>query len=453
LVLVASACGGDDEASSTTTGADDGGTATTTAADVTDTTVAATDTTVAGGSGEVADLRITWWGGETRHEATLAAIEVCKAENPNIAVVAEFQGWDGYWDKIATLTAAGNAPDVYQHNFGFFGEYVERNALLGLDDQPELDLTGWDESVTTQGVSDGHRYALPTGGNINTLLFDVDAVVAAGVDPTELSGDVTWDEFAALAKTVSDAGGDDFYAANDSGGVNDVFEIWLKQRGKQVFNDDGSLGFAAEDAAEYWEYWSGLRDAGSVPPIDLTAQIGNDLATHPLSVGQAAMQIGFSAQFGAYSEASGNDLGLAPVPNGGADADPGMSNVATGLMWAASADTQYPSEATTLINCLVNSADAVKTQNLVRGVPLSQASRDLLDVGDKDQQVVAYISEQATSGNVALDGVLYTNPPLGSGEVAQLFFEKYQEVGFGAASAIDAATSFVEEATVILAGS
>jgi multiple sugar transport system substrate-binding protein len=460
LVLLVSACGDSDESSDASDESSTTAAVTETTAAATETTAAATETTAsggtettaqAGGSDEAIELRITWWGGESRHEATLAAIELFEAANPNITVVAEFQGWDGYWDKIATLTAGGNAPDVYQHNFGFFGEYVERNALLALDTRAELDLTGWDDAITNQGTSGGSRYALPTGGNIHTLLFDVETVTGAGVSPEDLSGDLSWDEFATIATQVSDAGGDGYYAVNDSGGISNIFEVWLKQSGKQIYNADGTLGFTAEDAAEYWEYWSALRDAGSVPPIDLTTQVGDDLATHPLSLGQAAMQFGFSAQFNAYTDASGVQLALAPLPNGGSSAQPGMFNVATGLMWAASADSEHPAEAATLINFLVNDPGAIQAQGLQRGVPLSQAGRDLLEVEANDQAVIAYISEQATSGNVALESVLYTSPPLNSGEVSTLFGEKYQEVAFGAASSLEAAQSFIEEALEILA--
>lgn len=50
-------------------------------------------------------LRVTWWGSQTRHDLTMAAIEKFEEKYPYITVEAEFTSWDGYWSKLATQVA------------------------------------------------------------------------------------------------------------------------------------------------------------------------------------------------------------------------------------------------------------------------------------------------------------------------------------------------------------
>ena len=59
---------------------------------------------------EPVELRITWWGGDARHEVTNAAIDEFEALHPNITVVRDFGGFEGYLDKVTTQYAGGNSP-------------------------------------------------------------------------------------------------------------------------------------------------------------------------------------------------------------------------------------------------------------------------------------------------------------------------------------------------------
>jgi hypothetical protein len=42
------------------------------------------------------DLRMSWWGGNGRHQVTLKALEEFQ-QNPDINVKAEYTGWDGHF--------------------------------------------------------------------------------------------------------------------------------------------------------------------------------------------------------------------------------------------------------------------------------------------------------------------------------------------------------------------
>ena len=63
-------------------------------------------------SGESAIIRCSWWGGDLRHQAMLKVIEDYEKKNPGITVEGEYQGYDGYYEKMMTTLSSGTAPDI-----------------------------------------------------------------------------------------------------------------------------------------------------------------------------------------------------------------------------------------------------------------------------------------------------------------------------------------------------
>ena len=47
-------------------------------------------------------LRVSWWGPEARHEATLKAMERYMELHSNITLVGEYSDWNGHYDKLVT---------------------------------------------------------------------------------------------------------------------------------------------------------------------------------------------------------------------------------------------------------------------------------------------------------------------------------------------------------------
>lgn len=83
-------------------------------------------------SGQPLQLRVSWWGGQIRHEATIKAAILYEHLHPNVKIVTEFSGWDGYFDKLTTQLAAKTAPDVFQNDVDKIPDYANRGLLLDL---------------------------------------------------------------------------------------------------------------------------------------------------------------------------------------------------------------------------------------------------------------------------------------------------------------------------------
>nr|WP_255482290.1 extracellular solute-binding protein [Pseudarthrobacter sp. NBSH8] len=71
-------------------------------------------------------LRFAWWGNEYLNAQTEKVIDAFEAEHPNIKIESAPGEWASYWDKLATTTAANDAPDVIQMDQKYIAEYGGR---------------------------------------------------------------------------------------------------------------------------------------------------------------------------------------------------------------------------------------------------------------------------------------------------------------------------------------
>ncbi len=85
-----------------------------------------------GSGGGKITLRFAWWGNAQRATITDQAIALFEKQNPNIKVEGTTAVFDAYFQKLATETGSGNAPDVFQMSDRAEREYADRSALLDL---------------------------------------------------------------------------------------------------------------------------------------------------------------------------------------------------------------------------------------------------------------------------------------------------------------------------------
>src|SRR5699024_236824 len=117
-----------------------------------------------GGDGDGA-LRIYWWGGDLRNGLTREALELFSDAHDDIEVAPEYSEWTGYWDKLATQFAGGDAPDVLQMDEAYIDSYGTQSSLLDLETVSDvLDLSAMDDAVLETGrLADGTLVGAPLG--------------------------------------------------------------------------------------------------------------------------------------------------------------------------------------------------------------------------------------------------------------------------------------------------
>ncbi|MDQ8739259.1 extracellular solute-binding protein [Paenibacillus sp. LHD-38] len=118
-------------------------------------------------------LRFSWWGSDGRHKATLDAIEAYKKIAPNVTIEAEYQGFDGYEQKVKTQLASSTAADIIQLDVPWMKELTKSDFFLELSKQEGLSLDGFDqEFLNNFSVYNDKIVALPMGVNAYALVIN-----------------------------------------------------------------------------------------------------------------------------------------------------------------------------------------------------------------------------------------------------------------------------------------
>ena len=78
---------------------------------------------MAGLSSDPVTLTMSWWGGESRHNAYQEALKAFSAEHSNVTVNPTFAAWSGWEDTMSTKFAGGVAEDVCQINWNWLYNY------------------------------------------------------------------------------------------------------------------------------------------------------------------------------------------------------------------------------------------------------------------------------------------------------------------------------------------
>ncbi|WP_199700985.1 ABC transporter substrate-binding protein [Jiangella rhizosphaerae] len=416
LALVAGGCGG----------GDDGG-----------------DGGDAAGSDEQVTLRFAWWGSDERRELTEAAIAAFEEQHPDIDVQGEYIEWSGYWDRLATQVAAGDAPDVITQEERFLREYAGRGALLDLSEYEDtIDMSQLDPLVTGSGEVDGGLYGLPTGVNAYAVYANPQLFAQAGV---ELPDDTTWtwDDYIRIANEITAATGGEVFGAMDYGGNEAGFKILARQHGQEMYDANGELAFEPETLAQWWEYSLQLRDGGGAPQATMSAEQQDTGSPEQTLLGtnRAAMAWYWSNTLAALSNASGNELVLLRPP-GEHERERTGNYYKPAMHYSVSARTEHPEEAAMLVDFLLNDPAAIDAIRSDRGLPanLEQRERILQDLDEyqvAEAEYLAEIQEDVVDAPPA--------PPIGAGQVVDIIKRLNIEVLFDRLSPDEAAEQFISE--------
>jgi len=399
-----------------------------------------------GDSGGEATIRFSWWGSDSRHQMNQEVIDLFEEQNPDITVVPDYTDWGGYWDKLATQTAGGDTPDVIMQEERYVREYADRGVLADLTDVG-IDTSKIDDSVLANGEFDGGLWTIPTGVNARTFVTDPQIFSDAGVDlPDDTTW--TWQEFHDTMVAVNE-GSDDLYGAQDFGFLDSDLQIWLRQHGQSLWDDDGSIGFDAELMADFWQMSLDLHDDGGAPDVSESLEVdaaGPEQSLVALNKGGTARF--WSNQLGAISGAADRDLTLLRFP-GETEFERTGIYLKPAMSLSMSENTKHPEAAAKFIDFMLNSPEVGEIILTDRGLPGNLEVREhiLGELSDADQIAADFVADVTPD---IVDAP--PPPPTGAGEVADILARYNEQVMFGQMSPLDAAEAFIDEATAATSG-
>lgn len=388
-------------------------------------------------------IRFAWWGSDTRHELTNAALDAFEAEHSNITIERDFGGFEGYVDRILTQFAGQNPPDVFQAFSEVLREFEDRGQLLDLGTVSEqLDTSSWPDEVLAGTTVNDKLVALTFGTNSQAMIYNADQLAEFGVTPPEEPW--TWDDLAQTADEISAASGGSVSGIADLSLSFGAFEVWAKQRGANYLDADG-LAFEAEDLTGYWQYWADLREGGGATPADVTAE-SPLTSSETLIAGRATMAFVYSNLYQSVSESAPGELGMLRFP--GEDEMPGQY-LRPAMALAIASESEHPAEAAMLVDYLLNSPAAAEIVGIERGVPanpgmVEPATAAIDELGRPSLDLLEVVRKDAAETPVP--------PPPGTAEVSALFVDIAQQIAFDQVSVDEGVADFMNQADTIFGG-
>lgn len=280
---------------------------------------------------EPAELVFTYWGSPQEQEAVAQMTEGFNEEHPDIHVKPQFVANDGYDEKMTTMLAGGNPPDIAYMSAGMAFQWA-------LDGQT-LDLTPWVEADpetptlldnTTYRYDEGTKTLSTSLAISNTLMYcNKPLFEDAGIDlpPTDAANAWTWDEFVDVCKQLTkDRDGRDANDPNFDPESIDIYGVSISLGFDVVYmplvwsnGGDYALNGATEfglDKPEAVEVFQALQDLIYVHHVAPTPAQSDALPSSDvlMQTGKVAMDVNGMWKVLDYSQIDGLEWGMGVLP-------------------------------------------------------------------------------------------------------------------------------------------
>lgn len=358
---------------------------------------AATDTT---DTKEPVTIKFSWWGGDTRHEATIAAVDKFMETYDWITVETQYGAWTGWEESMATAFATQTAPDVNQINWNWITSFSsDGSAFKDLNEYSDtISIDQFSADALDQCTVADELQGIPVSMTGRIFYWNKSTFDKAGIaTPTSL------EELYAAGETFKTVLGDEYYPI--ALGEYDrmiLMVYYLESLYGKAWVVDNQLQYTAEEIQVGLEFIQSLEDKHVTPSIEtITGDGAESLDKNPkwmdgfyagifewdssASKFMAALTPGQEFIVGDYFKDMGEFQG-------------GYSKVS--LAFAISENTEHPKECAMLINFLLNEDAGIEIMASERGIPLSKkglevcTEKGLLDakVAEANTKILAWVS-------------------------------------------------------------
>lgn len=393
---------------------------------------------------QAAELRMGWWGGESRHVATQKAIEACGAKHGH-TVKGEFTGFDGYLEKLTTQMAGKTEPDIMQVNWPWLplfskgGEgFADLRALKGLD------LSNWSEDDLKAGSMNGVLQGLSVSTTGRVFFFNETTFQKAGV-PIPMS----WDEFFAATKTIKEKLGQDYYTFN---AVKETAQLLVtlavvQKTGKDLVDPaTNRVAWTPEELAAGISFLGKLVETGAIRSQKEEAADGNvNLFEKPAwADGKIAGSYEWDSTYSKYADPLKDGQVLKPVAMLKlADAVTEGVYRKPSMVFSISKNSKDPEAAAQIVNCLLNEPEGIDALGTSRGLPASKAAAARL--GDSGEPEVRAANAIVMASTGPLVSPFNEHP-----EIRSAFIDTLEEYAYGQISAEDGAQQIIDTVNDVL---
>ncbi|KKX33177.1 ABC transporter substrate-binding protein [Rhizobium sp. LC145] len=393
---------------------------------------------------QAAELRMAWWGGESRHVATQKAAEACGVKHGH-TVKGEFTGFDGYLEKLTTQMAGMTEADIMQVNWPWLPLFSKNgNGFADLRTLKGLDLANWTDADLAAGSMNGVLQGLPVSTTGRVFFFNKTTFDKAGVAiPTN------WDEFFTATKAIKEKLGSDHYTFNavkETAHLVTILAVTQATGKDMVDPATNRVAWTPEELAQGINFLGKLVESGAIRSQKEEAADGNvNLFEKPAwAEGRIAGSYEWDSTYSKYADPLKEGQVLEPVPMlklAGAVTD-GVYRKPS-MVFSISKHSKDPEAAAEILNCLLNEPEGIDALGTSRGIPTSKAALERLGDSDKPE-VRANKIVMASSGPVVSP---FNEHP----EIRGAFIDTLEEYAYGQIDADGAAEQIIDTVNDVLA--
>ena len=339
-------------------------------------------------------LRINWWGGDSRHQATLEGIKAFEKKYPNIKVEAEYESFTGHEEKVALALKSGNAADVIQLNMDWVFNYSPDGSMFyDLNKLSDIiDLTAYDSSDLDYYTTNNVLQALPASNTGRVFFWNTTRLEAVGVEiPTTL------EELYAVGDAFASYEDGTYYPLilNPLDRMT-LMVYYLQSVYGKPWVENNELQYSKEEIKEGLEWLSLLEERHVIPTLEVLAGDGSELVdTNQRWIdGHYAGMYIWDSNLKKYIQAApGFEFQVGDYIKMG-DHKGGMTKAA--MVFAIPKNTSHPAEAAALIQFLFGEPEGAELLKDTRGIP---ANKNGLAALDLSESITAIANEKVMEWN------------------------------------------------------
>ncbi|WP_163269077.1 ABC transporter substrate-binding protein [Chelativorans alearense] len=415
------------------------------------TTALAVIMALSAGSASAADLRMSWWGGDSRHVATQEALKAC-GEKHGHTIKPEFTGWTGHQEKVATQLAGGTEADIMQINWPWLPLFsLEGDGFADLNEYSDtIDLSQWSKDQLDSATVNGKLNGLPVSTTGRVFFFN-----EATFDKAGLPLPTTWDELIEAAAVFKEKLGEDYYPFDAQGGdqglgaILNVSLVTTQMTGKDLVDPaTNTVAWTTEELQKGIEFNQSLADKGVIRDWKTVAGGGNvDLFELPAwSEGKIAGSYEWDSTYGKFNDPIENGelvpVGLLTVEDA---ATAGVYRKPS-MLFSISKNSENPEAAAQIVNCLLNEPEGIEALGDTRGIPASRIAAETLAEGGAIHPRLLEAHKLVIEAEGPTVSPFNEHP-----EVREIFKDTLEEFAYGNISAADASTEIIEGVNGVLA--
>ncbi len=395
-------------------------------------------------SGQPVTMRFSWWGGDSRHKATLDSMEAYKKKNPNVTIQGEYGGYDGYLQKLMTQIATDSAPDLIQIDPIWTNQLgLQKDSFVDFKAEESVDLSQFDPKVLSGFcTSNGIVLGLPMGINGFGLVVNKAFMQKYNVP---LDKQWSWEDIIEEGQKIHQQDKDAYLLLMDPTQLQQIFltDYVRSKTGKFWATDDYKIGVTKEELTDAFKMMKNLFDSGAVAPFGEVALFDSKIDQYPKLInGQIGMNPQWSGALPSFKKIIQPDnfaISNAIVVKDGVDQS---TTYKPSMLLSVNKKSPNAAEAVKFTNWMLNDPEAALILKDERSVPASQAAKQaLIDANALDKDIAQMVDNTMRNPAAPVPTLLNNS------EIAQITKDVCSKVVYGKQTPEQGAEELIKKVT------